>query len=98
MSSLKRIALTCDETGDKVSLEDLLERYAATLQEQIKIIVTTVVDTPIGERIERLEKYASRQASSALPQSFTPSLLEIKGFVDSFEEIETKGVTNEQAD
>ena len=69
MAALKRIAFTCEQIGDKVTLEDMLDRYSAKQNENIKQIVRGEISTridskisdalaPINERLKKLEQGA----------------------------------------
>ena len=74
------------------------------LKEELKADITTMIDSkvaealePISRRLEKLEKNASKRASSAPPSEWTPTYLDIKGFVDKFEEAAEMGVTRDEA-
>ena len=109
MASLKRVALTDEETGKKVTLEDMLEKYSEKQHQKFEKLMDDKLDAmldakiskalePITKRLENLEKTASRRSNSAPPCAFVPSYLEATGFVDSFEEAATEGVTREKAE
>ena len=53
---------------------------------------------PIDKRLDALEKRGlANRASSAPPSEFVANFLEIKGFVDKFEEALEKGITKDKA-
>ncbi|CAK0849587.1 unnamed protein product, partial [Prorocentrum cordatum] len=108
----KRMAFTDADTGDEVSLEDVLDRYAekqATkqkevfqemLDEKLESLVESKIASrlqPLIDRLERFEKSAAVRASSAPPAPSVPAFLEIKGFVDNFESAAASGITPDEA-
>ena len=100
--------LSDEETRNKASLEDLLDKYSETQSKKFEDMLDKCLEThveskiakalePINKRLDALEKRASaNRASSAPPSEFVPNF-EIKGFVDKFEEAWEKGMTKDKA-
>ena len=102
MASLKRIAFTDETSGEKVTMEDMLDKFAEKQQKKCEELLDKKLDTlldakiikaldPINKRLDVLEK-ATRHRSSSAPPSFVPSFLEVKVFVDKFEDAATHRV------
>lgn len=101
--------LSDEETGNKVSLEDLLDKYSETQSKKFEDMLDKHLEThveskiakalePINKRLDALEKRGlANRASSAPPSEFVANFLEIKGFVDKFEEALEKGITKDKA-
>ena len=109
--ALKRMAFSDVDSGEKVSLEYVLDKYAEkqaakqkeVFQEMLDAKLESLVESkiatcikPFTDRLERLEKAAVR-ASSAPPAPFVLAFLEIKDFVDNFESAATSGITPDEA-
>ena len=106
MASLKRISFTDEQFGQKVNLEDMLDKlFGETIQKARgrtrgktrcevggPLAKFTKALVPINKRLGNLKR-VSRTAHSAPPVLFVPSFVETKGFVDDFKEVAEKGVT-----
>ena len=107
--ALKRMAFSDVDSGEKVSLEYVLDKYAEKQAAKQKEVFQEMLDAklelefkiatymkPFTDRLERLGKAAVR-ASSAPPAPFVLAFLEIKDFVDNFESAATSGITPDEA-